>query len=59
MLHPALTTVSQPTYELGQEAVRLLLAHIAEPNAPLRTVTLQTHLIVRKSCGAALRQRGA
>ena len=53
-LQPPLTAVSQPTYELGQEAVALLRRRIAEPSAPTRTVILQTTLIVRESCGSRL-----
>lgn len=55
-LCPPLTAVSQPTYDLGREAVHLLLRRRDDPHAPFRTVTLQTHLIVRESCGAKLRQ---
>jgi DNA-binding LacI/PurR family transcriptional regulator len=57
-LCPPLTAISQPTYELGQETVNLLLRRLANPDAPIRTVTLQPRLIVRESCGAALRSRG-
>ena len=56
-LYSPLTAVSQPTYELGQEAVQLLMRRIAQPNAPYRTVILQTRLIIRESSGVAL-QRG-
>ncbi len=52
-----LTAVSQPTYELGQEAVHLLRRRLAQPDAPVRTVVLNTRLIVRESCGAALNLR--
>lgn len=55
-LCPPLTTVAQPTYELGQEAVQLLLRRLSNPLAPYRTVSLQTRLMVRESCGASLRQ---
>lgn len=55
-LYSPLTAVSQPTYELGQEAVALLVRRIANANAPFRSVVLQTRLIVRESCGAKLRQ---
>ncbi len=51
-LRSPLTTIAQPTYEVGKEAVRLLLRRIAEPDAPTVNVTLPTELIVRKSCGA-------
>lgn len=53
-LNPPLTAVSQPTYELGQEAVQLLLRRLKNPDAPFRTVTLQTRLMIRESCGAHL-----
>lgn len=49
-----LTTVAQPTYEVGREAVRLLLRRIAEPTAPVIDVMLPTELIVRESCGVNL-----
>ncbi|NWG15535.1 MAG: LacI family DNA-binding transcriptional regulator [Chloroflexi bacterium] len=54
-LYSPLTVVSQPTYELGQEATNLLLRRLADPGLPFRTVILQTRLIVRESCGAKLR----
>ncbi len=56
-LCPPLTAVSQPTYELGQETVQLLLRRLADPNAPIRTVTLQPRLVVRESCGSNLQKR--
>lgn len=56
-LYSPLTAVSQPTYDLGQEAVHLLLRRLAKPDAPYHTVTLQTKLVVRESCGALLTNR--
>jgi DNA-binding LacI/PurR family transcriptional regulator len=56
-LCPALTAVSQPTYELGQETVHLLLRRLVGPDAPVRTVTLEPRLVVRESCGTLLHQR--
>lgn len=53
-LNPPLTTVAQPTYDMGREAVRLLMRRLAEPNAPTLNVTLETELIIRESCGARL-----
>ncbi|MDZ4769352.1 MAG: LacI family DNA-binding transcriptional regulator [Chloroflexota bacterium] len=53
-LHAPLTVVAQPTYEVGREAVRLLLRRIAEPDAPIIDVMLPTELIVRESCGVNL-----
>jgi LacI family transcriptional regulator len=50
-LRPPLTTVAQPAYEVGRTAAELLLARVREPSLPRRQVVLETHLIVRSSCG--------
>jgi LacI family transcriptional regulator len=66
-VRPPLTTVHQPSFEMGQEGIRLLLALLAESEgsdastdassirqgrvSPLRVV-LPTKLVVRASCGA-------
>jgi DNA-binding LacI/PurR family transcriptional regulator len=52
-LHPPLTAVAQPTYELGATAARLLLERLRDPSRPVQRVRLQTRLVVRASCGAA------
>lgn len=53
VLRPRLTTVAQPTYEIGETAARLLLERIEKSTeAPPRRVNLPTRLIVRESCGA-------
>ena len=59
VLHPRLTTIAQPTYELGRTAADLLLRRINDPTAqvPLRTA-MSGRLIVRDSCGAALGRIG-
>jgi DNA-binding LacI/PurR family transcriptional regulator len=49
-LNPPLTTVSQPTFEIGVRAAELLLDHIAHPDRPAQTVILDTQLVVRASC---------
>ncbi len=49
MVTPALTTVSQPSYRMGQQACELLLERIENPSAPTRRVVLGTELIVRAS----------
>ena len=56
-LYSPLTAVSQPTYELGQEAVQLLMRRISQPTAPYQTLVLQTRLIIRESSGPALTSR--
>lgn len=54
-LNPPLTAISQPSYELGAQAVQLLLKRIEQPDAAYQRVTLQPRLIVRQSCGAKIR----
>ncbi len=49
LLRTALTTVSQPAYDLGHESARLLLSRLASYSGPPRTVVLPTSLNVRAS----------
>ena len=60
VLHPRLTTIAQPTYELGRTAAELLMRRINDPAAqvPLRTA-MSGRLIVRDSCGASAAARVA
>jgi DNA-binding LacI/PurR family transcriptional regulator len=51
-LCPPITSVAQPTYELGQEAARLLIRRLRNNDGFHQTITLHTRLIVRESCGA-------
>lgn len=53
-LHPPLTAVAQPTYDLGLSAARLLLERLRDPHRPVRHLVLQTTLVVRASCGVEL-----
>ena len=55
LTHPPLTTVGQPVYELGREAMRLLLAQIGMAGTRRRPqrVVLKPGLIVRDSCAMA------
>jgi len=52
LTHPPLTTVGQPVYDLGREAMRLLLMQIGQEKVrrPQRVV-LKPELILRDSCG--------
>ena len=52
LTHPPLTTVGQPVYDLGREAMRLLLSQI-ESNSRRRPqrVILKPELLTRESCG--------
>jgi LacI family transcriptional regulator len=52
---PPLTTVRQPIYRLGTMTVDSLLDLIEYPDSPSRRIVLPTELVVRASCGSALR----
>ncbi len=54
-LVPPLTTVRQPIYRLGATTVDSLLDLIEYPDSPPRRIVLPTELVVRASCGSALR----
>lgn len=51
LTHPPLTTVGQPAYELGEEAMRLLLRQMEQPGGRAQHLVLKPELIVRESCG--------
>ena len=59
--HPRLTTVNLPKYELGKAGARALLDRLEPGDARVsrrpRTVTLETTLCVRESCGYELKTR--
>ena len=50
-MKPGLTTVSLPMYELGQQAVKMLLRQIEHPDGfkVPHPLTLKSHLIERGS----------
>lgn len=51
MMHPRLTTISQPLEQMGRVGVQLLLEQLDQPGRAPRRVTLATRLIERESCG--------
>ncbi len=57
LTEPPLTTVGQPVYDLGREAMRMLLSQIGKEKArrPQRIV-LKPELILRDSCGPPRRR---
>jgi LacI family transcriptional regulator len=55
VMHPQLTTVRQPTYEIGQRAAQFLFERLEKRDREPRELRLQPQLIVRESCGATLR----
>lgn len=50
-VYPKLTTVRQPLEQMGQVAVKMLLAQIEDQSSPPQRITLATQLIIRDSCG--------
>lgn len=54
VMHPRLTTVRQPTYEIGQRAAQLLFERLEKRDSAPQEVRLLPQLIIRESCGATL-----
>ena len=46
---PSLTTVAQPSYEMGKIACEFFMNRRNNPNLPLQSITLQPKLIIRES----------
>jgi LacI family transcriptional regulator len=53
LFHPRLTAMEQPTRQLGERAVAMLLERLAEPERPARKVRLRPTFVQRDSCGCA------
>lgn len=49
VVRPALTVISQPTYELGKRSIELLLSRLADPDAKRERIVLDTSLVMRES----------
>ena len=58
LLPVPLTTLRQPTREIGAAAFAAMLDRIVRPGGPVRDILLQTELIVRKSCGGSRGDHG-
>ncbi len=59
VMHPRLTTVRQPTYEIGQKAAQLLFERLEKRDGPAQVVRLQPQLIIRESSGRTFRRKRA
>jgi len=53
LIDPPLTTVASPTYQMGVEAMNMLIRLIAGKRLDKKRIVMPTELIVRKSCGCA------
>lgn len=51
LLPVPLTTLRQPTREIGETALATMLERITRPALPVRDIRLQCELVVRESCG--------
>lgn len=51
LMDPALTTVNLPSYQMGVEAINMLMRLISKKRLEKKRVVLESELIVRKSCG--------
>jgi len=54
LLPVPLTTLRQPTREIGAAAFAAMLDRVSRPDTPVRDILLQTQLVVRRSCGASV-----
>ncbi len=54
LLAPGITVAAQPIYEMGKQAVEMLLARIQGDKQPIREVRLDPRLIIRQSCAKVL-----
>ncbi|MEY9211953.1 LacI family transcriptional regulator [Thermobifida halotolerans] len=52
LVHPGLTTVAQPKYQIGRAAMRLLAAEIHEPRGAHERLVFTPRLVVRGSTAA-------
>jgi GntR family transcriptional regulator, arabinose operon transcriptional repressor len=59
LLPVPLTTLRQPTREIGAAAFAAMLDRVSRPDTPVRDILLQTEMVVRRSCGASLAAHGA
>jgi DNA-binding LacI/PurR family transcriptional regulator len=52
LLPVPLTTLHQPCMDIGAAAIAAMMDRIANPHLPVRSILLNGHLVVRRSCGA-------
>lgn len=57
MTVPSITTIKQPSFDIGQQACNLLINLIENPSAPAEHILLNTELIVRDSTSARINSK--
>lgn len=55
--NPELTTIEQPSADIGRRAVELIFDLLDERAVKVRDITLPLRLVVRESCGASAQSR--
>ncbi len=55
IIEPSITTMGQPSFEMGKIAAKQLIYQIRNKNAPLEQLILKTNLIVRNSTKAKIK----
>jgi LacI family transcriptional regulator len=55
--HPALTTVHQPIYQIGEMASEMLIKRIKDQPLDQKQILLKPKLVVRHSCGANFKNK--
>jgi DNA-binding LacI/PurR family transcriptional regulator len=53
-----LTTIRQPAYEVGKAAAKKIIAHIENRKESIENLTVNTELVIRKSCGCNIPYNG-
>jgi len=59
LLPVPLTTLRQPTRQIGDAALSAMLERVRRPGVPARDIFLHCSLVIRASCGGELRQSAA
>jgi len=59
LLPVPLTTLHQPCTDIGAAAIAAMQDRIGNPLLPARSIMLNGHIVVRRSCGSASRNRGS
>jgi DNA-binding LacI/PurR family transcriptional regulator len=56
LLPVPLTTLRQPTRQIGEAAMAAMLERVAQPDLPTRDILLRCELVVRQSCRSTERR---
>ena len=57
LLPVPLTTLRQPTRQIGEAALAAMLERLARPESPPRDILLPCELVIRESCGGSRNER--